>query len=381
MWIVLYALIILSSTLVLPVSESYWMPKNAIFITLGMIVIASSWLSRKSRTTFYNPWLSLCFIYFAIMFSWVFLKPLVFDNARGLIIYNMWTIISSLDVLIGLLLIYTLVEYTDTLDRWINIAKVICWLGLGLSIYGILQYFDLDQIFWHTKKLHENRVCLFLGNPMLAGHFLAIISPLALIFRKFKYNIIYAIIGVTVFLTESSSSAAVFIIGLMMFLLFTGKLKVFITLIITGFILGILVFKLRPGYYDISGRLDLWKEVLLVCKEKAITGWGLGWFFTRKFTVAGHDCWAHVPHNTFLLIIHESGIIGLGLVLCYLASLFRRLLIQMITNTSMCLIGFTVAFINYLLVCQVGFPLSIAPLALVGILYIACLEVHCSIAR
>lgn len=376
----MYILIILSSILVLPVAESYWLPKNAVFVILGISLIASSWLSQKrQRTTFRSLWLSIFLIWFAIHFGWYFLKPLVFNDARGNIVYNMWTVLPSINVFLGIMMIYVLVEYTDTYQRWIDTAKVICWLAFGLSIYAILQRLELDQLFKYTHKFQRQSVCMFFGNPMLAGHFLAMVSPLALMFKNPRYIAIYAVMGIAIFATGSASSLAIYFFGLILFFMFMKKWWVSVLLIVMVLLAGILINRFYPGHFDISRRILLWKGTVEFCREKAIMGQGLGYFITRKFyPISPQGSWAHMPHNLALLIWHDMGIIGLGIAGCYLINLFKRLLK---VEKSMLLIGFMIGLINYLLVCQVGFPLGIAPLALIGIIYIAGLEVHCSMAR
>jgi len=354
-----------------------------VFIILGIIFIASSWLSRnKERTTFYSPWISFILIYFALHFGWMFLKPLFINDARGMVVWNMWTIIPTINVFLGIIMVQTLVEYTDDYQRWINVAKVLVWLGFGLSCYGLLQHFGLDQIFKNTRKLFDIQVVMFFGNPMLAGHFLAIIAPLPLMFKGLRYILIYLTMGIVCYLTGSDAAIGVFVFSSLVFLALShrwGWLISYATLALCG---GLWQILHKPSFLDLSGRLLLWKGVLNFCKEAPLTGFGLGHFFNRHFNPDPEIIsWAHTAHNEFLEILHDWGIVGLVLVVGYLFFLFRRLRLMLLVDRSIILNGFASAFIGYLLIAQVGFPLRIAPLALIGILYIACLEVHCSRPR
>lgn len=357
------------------------MPKNMVFIILGIIFIASSWLSKnRDRTYFYSPWISYALIGFALHFGWFFLKPIVFNNARGEITYNLWTVLPSVNVFLGLIMIHTLVEHTDRYERWIRVSQVICNLGLALGVYAVLQYFRLDQFFQSTVFLHSNHMAMFFGNPMLAGNFAAIIAPLCLMFRTPKYYLIYALLGVVTYLSNSGASFAVFIFGSLVYLLMIRKWRWFILSALVTAIAAIWKYNIDPAYFSLSGRLVLWKEVLELCKEAPYSGFGLGYFFSRQFVAAGDltKSLAHVPHNIFIGILHDVGLLGLGVTFGYLISLFWRLLF---VEKSMLLICYMIAFFNFILVGNTAFLLDIAPMALLGILYISCLEVHCSEVR
>ena len=77
-------------------------------------------------------------------------------------------------------------------------------------------------------------------------------------------------------------------------------------------------------------------------------------------------------HNEWIQILHDGGIFMVVLVIGYLTDLIRRIFY---TNPSTLLIGYIVGMVSFIVISCAGFPLRIGSLALIGVLYITCLEI------
>jgi len=341
----------------------------------GFILLGYNFISQKEKTaTFKNRWLGLILIYVILSFGWYFYKPIIMAKEGQKVLWNIWNFLPSLNAILAIFLIKDLVEYTDNLTRWVTMAKALCWVCFGFSTYALLQFFGLDQIFtkdlkWiiNTKSSH---MITFLGNSMHTGNFIAMLSPLCLIFKDLRYKLFYVSAFITLTLINSTISLVAFIIGFLTYLLFMKKFKAIVFILITLLTMGVLVYQYHPQYFSFSGRLELWKLVILDWKARPLTGWGIGSVLLRQ--IRDHtQSLAFAVENDFLEILHNGGIILFVLICGYLCNLFKRIIM---TKDSMLLAGYTMAFVVYLVLGMGSFLISIVPLSLMGIIYISALE-------
>lgn len=376
MFNILISLFILSSIIFIPnITDNFWIPKSAIFLILGFILLAYNFISQKERTlTFKNKWVGLILIYIILSFGWYFYKPLVMAKEGQKVLWNIWNFLPSLNLILAIFLIRDLVEYTENFSRWIMMAKVLCWVCFGFSCYALLQFFGLDQIF--TKDLKwinttkSSYMVTFMGNSMHSANFITMLSPLCLMFKDLRYKIIYLSAFMVLIFINSAISMFAFIVGFMVYLMFMRRFKIMICIALWILVIAVIIFCLHPQYFSFSGRFELWKLVLLDWKQKPIFGWGLGGLILRQ--IKDHtSSLALAVENDFLEILHNGGLILFTLVCGYLLNLFKRIILA---KDSMLLAGYSIAFIVYLILGMGSFIISIAPLALVGILYISALE-------
>ena len=353
MFIMFYILFILTAILTLPIpglGDPWWIPKELVFNILGFSFIASTWMSSNSKSlTFKNKWVAIIFIYLVLSFGYYFYLPLVLGKIGGKISWHLWIIRPFINCVLGIWIIQTLIEYTDSLQHWVGIAKMLCWAAFGFSLFSFYN--------WNTT----------LGNANLTGNLLAMFSPVCLIFKDFRYKIIYAFCFIGVLLTNSSLSLIAFIIGLFIYLLLTKKWKIALLLTLTSILFVVMK---KPTFFSFSGRFKIWNDVLGYCKNTLWVGKGLGNFAANQYKPLGSSM-AASAHCEPLQILHDGGIFMLALVGMYLLDLFKRIFFA---KWNMLLIGFTSALFAYLIICLGNFPLRIAPMALTGIVYIGAVE-------
>jgi len=152
------------------------------------------------------------------------------------------------------------------------------------------------------------------------------------------------------------------------------KFKWAIAFTIVGILsIGVMV-KVYPTFLHPTGRIGIWKEVIqdTISSNLSYTGTGFGSFAAHGFK-SGNKIAKHA-HSEFVQMFKEGGVFLLIIFSGYMISLIVRSVRYIRNNSSILFICYSCAFISYFIISLTGFPLRIAPLALVGILYIASLE-------
>ena len=367
----------------LPIPDAFGLPKQAVFIILGFTLVASSLMSKESKTlTFRNRWIGLIFIY--VIFSSFLLHFFIplFSSSPKFMVASIQTHLTALSIILAILIIQCLVEWTDNLNRWVSISKFLCWLGFGFSVYAIIQFLGLDQIFhsdltWLNSASGKGdyfepyRMMTFLGNKRETACFIAMLSPMCLMFKGLRYKVIYIVMAFTVILTFSFTGIFTLIMGFLFYLLFSGKWK----LSLAGFsslpLIGIGLLKLDPNFFNFYGKGELWKNVFI--GTPFFIGHGLGSFPLLGYEAGKGEILYRALNADFelLQIFSSGGFILVVLVLGYLLSLLRKVILA---QNSMLLIGYTAGFLAFLVTTVGASPLHFPALALIGILYVSSLE-------
>ena len=382
MWIILYLLVIFCSLTFIPanVPDMFWIPKEMIYTLFGFSVIASTWIGRGNKRIVYkNLWAGILLIYIVASFCWHFYSILMFPPAEQMIV-KWWNLRPTLNIILGLILIQTLVEYTDSLKRWIILSKVICWLCGIFSCYALLQWCGIDQIFGASDIKFMNKqpnkmqlMVTFMSNKFLTGCFLAMTAPLCLMFKNYKYKIIYGLSFLAICLTDTTTPLIAFIFSLVAYLIFFKRFKILSGLIVLGGIFLWWLTTIRVDFLSGTGRIPLWKNIITIMIERDLgfLGNGIG-SFGRNFSM--DKLMALSAHNEFIQMFWEGGIALLIIFVAYMIHLMIRSVKYLKSNYSTLFICYVCALLSSLVVAFNGFPLRIAPLALFMVLYITSLE-------
>ena len=237
------------------------------------------------------------------------------------------------------LLFIILITHIKTNKQIQNILSAIVLCGLATSILAIYQHFTGWMVpwdFWENRNTF--RVTGWYSFPNGVGLFLAPIYPLAIylfqnkwsLLKKEKNNLNYLILIISLLFIISSPLAIFFakstggLIGIIasigLLLLIWQKSRKFI--LVFG-IISLLIIIFMPTnslkqellMQDRSGqiRLDMWAETIEFLKDNPIKGAGLASYKTLIYPYR-IDKWIevfHHPHNIFLTIWVNTGIIGL----------------------------------------------------------------------
>ena len=118
-------------------------------------------------------------------------------------------------------------------------------------------------------------------------------------------------------------------------------------------------------------RIDIWKDLVVQSANwRSLIGQGMGKFASLGVIDKTGTYWDN-PHNEYLQVYFELGLIGLLLLLGYFIDLFRRFLRFKTPQTILLFSCITVLLINSLGM----FPMQVAPTAFLAITYIGLLEV------
>ena len=197
----------------------------------------------------------------------------------------------------------------------------------------------------------------FLSNINMSGAFLALCLPA--FFRK-RWLWFIPLIFVGVYLSHSLGGIVPAWFALGAFILWkvygTNKTVFFALIGMALTYIFYLIFKENSPLYNII-RYKVWGEIWEhIVPKKPIVGWGVGSF--KQFFPVIHKFMIKSPyaierwtsaHNEYLQLLVEQGVIGLGLILGYLITLFRKIPISIIAPIA------TIALLTGLLNSGVNF--------------------------
>lgn len=225
--------------------------------------------------------------------------------------------------IIMFLILITTIKTKKEINQ-ILLGLVLC--GLVTSILAVYQHFTgwlVPYSFWANRNTY--RVTGWYGFPNAVGIFLAMIIPLAFYLIKEKYRwlpilyIITALLGII--FAKSTGPLIGLAAGLGVYLLLNKKTR--LPALAIG-VIGLIGFVLIPTNnpikkevlaQDYSGQLrrDIWSETITYLKIHSIRGAGLASYeeeimpfrHNKKIEVFHH------PHNIFLTMWVNTGIVGL----------------------------------------------------------------------
>ena len=273
------------------------------------------------------------------------------------------------NIFFGFFLFYLIREFVNFADID-GILKIVCLTALFQVFWMGIQLVGKDP-FWHPitctgARIFDKPVHIvgWLGNTNILGAYLAFCL---LLFRVyFKKFILFILAGLIV--TRSTTAVIAAFSGLMCFEFFTAKdykklIKLF--LISIGVLILFFVFIEKTD----NLRFEVWRKLLAqTFNWRCLIGQGLGRFQNLRI-VHQNTVWDN-PHNEYLNIYFELGIVGLVFVFGYLLGLFRRFL-KYKTDKSILLFS----CIMVVLVESLGmFPFQVATTAFLAITYFALLE-------
>ena len=221
---------------------------------------------------------------------------------------------------VSAMLLFLIITNLDHENRT-RVARILVFAGLAIALFGVYQrFFGFKDILGYLTNqnsptsfaldyISRKRVFYPFVTPNILGGYLAMILPLALIFKDRNWLIIP--LSFALLLTQSIGALLSLFSAVLIYFSFRGKLKKREIIFLIGLILIIAcVFMARISaqkehtkpIISILMRLNYWKEALMVIEKSPLTGVGLGNFFITPSLFA---------HNSFLQIWAEMGILGI----------------------------------------------------------------------
>lgn len=216
---------------------------------------------------------------------------------------------------------------------------LLCWiLGTSLAaLYGILQR---TGGFWIIQVPKMHRVMSFFGNPIFFASHLTISIPIffgfMLSLKKFlKFLLIIPILCslFALYLTETRAAWIGISVSAFVFILHTIKRKKIKLALVAIFIMCILAISYirKDVWLRQQAHLLIWRDTLKMWIRNPIFGTGIGTFHIYFPDYASKELRTIWPqkqfiindaHNEYIQILSETGILGFGIFLWFLFTLF-----------------------------------------------------------
>ena len=287
-------------------------------------------------------------------------------------------------------LYFIILNNTRNTETFITVMVI---TGSIVSIYGILQYMGID---FTTPKAAP--LVSTLGNVNFTGEYLMMIIPLsaAMIFQQSRHLrgrrqktmiIVFGVFTILMFihlLLTKSRAAWVGLIGGGIVLFFINPVKkhrlkfLFYLALVTIVALSVIYvssggsdfFSIKNeaiSIFDTRGssilfRFFVWKSTFRMIRENPINGVGAGNFkiiyplyrSPEEHDISGGDIRVEKAHNDYLGITSELGLIGFGIFVWLLVTVFK--VFKGLRNQPILATGLLVSVISMLVAAVFGFP-------------------------
>ena len=365
-------------------ANPYLEAKELLLLTGGWGLILWTLLGRPSLPSMglRNPWLKGLGLFVLLTgvahFQWAYLWR---TPTQQQVVYNFYTWLPTLHVLMALLLLRTLALHWFLSPRnVIQLTEWLCLSGVLVAAYAIGQALGLDQ--WYVNdaaigNTWHGRVYAGFGNPSYLAIYLASLCPLYLLFKLRRYLAYLLIVLIALALTQVRYAWGLAGIGLLGYGLSRSwqawqpwKRGVILSLTIIG--LGFWL-SYAWGWAKGDERWVIWQQAWELVRVQtgsgatrvdAWTGRGLG-----AYELVSTFGWAH---NEWLQALVELGVIGTGLWLGAVVWTTRRAWQQ--ATQSLLDAGWFGVWLSLLAASLLHFPFHLAPLIWTGLCAWAIIE-------
>jgi putative inorganic carbon (hco3(-)) transporter len=248
-----------------------------------------------------------------------------------------WLRLSSIASLF--LLGYVLMDKGQDL---VNLVRVSIASALAPSILAVYQFITQTGMTVPLEGIY-NRIYGSFAHPNLFAYYLLVPIALSLLIflagdkRKVRVSffILPAIFFSMVLVMTYTRGAW---IALLLLIFFIGAFR-FRILLVTTALAALLLYAvlppvqvrindmLRPDPYgSIEWRKNLWRDSMVFAKERPVTGYGTGVAKDLILQKRGPEFGSSDPHNDYLKIFIENGLLGLAAYAILVASMLGRLL-------------------------------------------------------
>lgn len=241
------------------------------------------------------------------------------------------------------LLYFVVVESIKTKKQFRNIIGIILFSCVLIGIDGIFQWiFGIDYM--RLRHPVGCRITASFKNPNHFGGWLSMVLPITtslFLFgpkRRKWFRIAFGLLSTLLFICLLLAGSRGAWLGFMGALLLMGILKSKKLLLITLICILIVPFAASGRFgervtsiFNINNegpnidRITLWKETLVMIKDRPLLGRGVNTFMSNWSKYGVGKTWGHpyYPHNCYLHMAAETGLVGLGMFIWIIVMLFR----------------------------------------------------------
>ncbi len=316
-----------SSALVLGIYRDYLIP--TIFVT-DFLIITLFLLSFFSKTKICLPKKTIFFVFLLIFFVFISQNK-ISASYKALKVFECFLLFYwlkskkvSQQKIIRILFWTACFQAGLAVFQWLKQSSVLSYLPFGEQPFNSFTP-NIKKIVLPNGKLRITPLGTFPHSNVLAGFLVLVLTMNLKSLNKIWQIFFYLLISSALIL--SFSLPTIFLFSLIIILiLFKNKQKLLLSsLFLYSFVFG-LIFN-QDIISSLNRRLPLIKSAFLMIKDNFIVGVGLNNFLVKlpKY-ISGSQVYFFQPvHNLFLLLLAETGIIGLLIFLFWILKSLRFL--------------------------------------------------------
>ncbi|MBR4030868.1 MAG: O-antigen ligase family protein, partial [Clostridia bacterium] len=264
--------------------------------------------------------------------------------------YDKLSSLKSVMVYIAFMLVYYLiVRLINSKEKLVKAFSLLTVASLVCSLYGIYQYFNPAELqVWQDSEMFSEisgRIVSFFENPNVYGEYLiliiminvALFATLKRPLLKICTLILLALSGLCMILTYSRGCWIGIALAVALFLFIYSK-KVFLLFAVLGVVgLFFLPESVMTRLLSIgnladsstSYRVYIWQGTMNMLKDFWVTGIGVGTSaFNHVYPIYAFGAIsAPHPHNLYLLLLSEMGILGLLVFVVLMIMMLKKLFV------------------------------------------------------
>lgn len=333
---------------------------NGIFFQAGVLLCLCYMLNKPSPRKVSN-------LPLALMTLWVGLSTLGWWYV-GLLSnrYNFPILMPFLNFLTFVIFYKAIIDY---LQEW-DVQKIYTYLQyvvLGVLIYCILQYFNLDQFYRHIdKNIKTDSLVGFIGNKTHLAAWIGIFMPVLYLKRTKLSLVTIALAWGIIALTGASAGLLTAICATIFFHIFQNyhkRVDVLVFILATLALLYVKDFNISE-YLNPNKRFEYWQYIYPYFQQKAILGTGMGFLnaLSAKLVNTPLITFKHAHFELYHFAV-ELGVVGVGCILYGIIDYFRRFI--KVRHSKLAVIAASI-FVGFLANSMLNFTAHIWALSIGG---------------
>lgn len=274
---------------------------DQIYCFIGMMgIVVLSWFFEKRRTVSLRT-LGLCFLWALFTLITAF---------RGALIYVLF------NVFIGVMALKAIAETCKfSMAEMRRLGTFLFWFSVASSVYLFFQKIGMDPLYLAAYR----DIGATFGKPWVMGCFAAMAAPFI-----WDRKPIYTLALIPMLLQSHSSVCVLAAVASIGYLILNENKWLFVPITLGALVVAAVIIRGEGGIE--SHRLHVWANIWPLVNEKLLLGHGLGSFKNDGFVHQVNDhyeVWVWL-HNEFYQHIYEQGIMGLGLLIAWITSLWIK---------------------------------------------------------
>ena len=344
------------------IANQFRLPQALMMDIMFLGIIASSFY-KGNRFVYRNKYLFWMLGWMFLNFIFYYFLPFSLEYKTGRIL-NTAALEPVSHIILGLFAVTILLCNIDR-EELVRIARVICFSGILISLFSILQFSGFDPMKLIAVYNCDNRISACLDNPNVVGNYLALCLPLFLMFseKKFRAGMVIIISGILV--TKCHFAIILMLIGMVTFFMAKYRKNKWSWVALVSLVLISIPLLINSDFAklssNMSSRLSVWKIGIEHLKDNVIFGQGIGVWKTWMVRVSS-TFWFSC-HNDWLERTIEMGLPWLIFAIIFVVHTLRNVNLQDELGWS-----YLSMFVVFLVMMFGSFPFETPTIAVLGLM-------------